>query len=62
MWEAAVAAGATLDELCRLDDGGYSKQFLVKLLAWKHTRDLVRIHSEDAVARAAKRKAKRSKR
>ena len=62
MWEAAVAAGATLDELCRLDDGGYPKRFLVKLLAWKQMRDLVRIHSEDAVARVAKRKAKRGKR
>lgn len=51
-----------MDELCRLDDGGYPKRFLVKLLAWKQSRDLVRIHSEDAVARAAKRKAKRSKR
>ena len=53
LWEAAIAAGATLDELSKLDD--YPKKFLAKLIAWHIKHRLVRMHEQDAVTKAAKR-------
>jgi hypothetical protein len=46
-WEAAIAAGATLDELQRLDQ--YPKQFRAKLIAWHGFHNAVAMHSQDAV-------------
>jgi len=59
LWEAAVAAGATLDELARLDQ--YPVQFQALLVAWHQKHMLVELHTADAVNRAADRRAKRKK-
>ena len=52
LWDAAIAAGATLDELEKLDEGGYSRALQIKLLAWHEMSRLVSMHVEDARARA----------
>jgi hypothetical protein len=57
LWEAAIAAGATLDELQRLDD--YPKPFLAKLIAWHQKHNIVRTHEQDAVARATEKRSKK---
>lgn len=56
LWEAAIAAGATLDELQRLDD--YPKVFLAKLIAWHQKHRIVRMHEQDAATRAAEKRSK----
>lgn len=61
LWDAAITAGAGLDELVRLDEGKYPKWFMVKLLAWKAMHDLVAMHSEDAVSRAIDRKSRKKR-
>jgi hypothetical protein len=49
-WEAAVSAGATLDELQAWDEGTgrYSKHFKARVIAWYQYHSLVRTHQEDA--------------
>ena len=47
-FEAAVAAGATLDELLRLEQ--YPKRFRAKLIAWFGYHRLVELHAQDASA------------
>ena len=54
-WEAAVAAGATVDELFRLEQ--YPTAFRAKLIAWFGAHNQVRMHQEDA----AREKMKRAK-
>lgn len=51
-WEAAVAAGATLEDLRRLDRGGYPPAFVAKLIAWHDTHRLIDAHIEDAKSMA----------
>jgi len=46
VFDAAIAAGATLDELARID--AYPKAFLAKLVAWHQLSNLIRVHQEDA--------------
>lgn len=59
MWEAAIAAGATLEEIDKIDRGEFSPRFIAKLLAWHTAHRLVGSHTEDAVAKAAKAQAKK---
>lgn len=47
-WEAAVAAGATLDELVKWEERSYPKQFMAKVVAWYQYHCLVKTHQEDA--------------
>jgi hypothetical protein len=47
VFDAAIAAGATLDELARIEK--YPKSFLAKLVAWHQMNNLIRVHQEDAV-------------
>lgn len=54
LWEAAIAAGATLDELAHLDD--YPPRFLAKLIAWYQKHNIVKLHEQDAMQRAMERK------
>lgn len=54
-WEAAVAAGATLDELKKLHAGVYPNAFIAKLIAWHNMHELVEANADDAVARDMKR-------
>jgi len=56
LWEAAIAAGATLDELYRLENGAYSGTFMAKLLVWHKYSRLISNHIEDAKAKAIKTK------
>jgi hypothetical protein len=53
-FEAAVAAGATLDELMRLEE--YPKMFRAKLVAWFGYHKLLELHTQDAVNRRPKAK------
>jgi hypothetical protein len=59
LWEAAIAAGSTLDELEKLSRGGYPRQFEAKLIAWHQQHKIVSMHEQDAVARAVERKNKK---
>jgi len=59
LWEAAIAAGATLDELNRLDD--YPARFQAKLIAWHQKHRIVLLHEQDAVSEAARKRAKKVK-
>jgi len=62
LWNAAIAAGATLSELEAIDQGGrFSGKFLAKVMAWKRIRDAIELHSSDAQATAAERKMKRGR-
>jgi hypothetical protein len=62
IWEAAIAAGASLDELVRLESGEYSGAFLAKLVAWYNMTNLITIHSEDAKNAALERRNKQRRR
>ena len=59
LWEAAIAAGATLGELCQLDS--YPKLFQAKLIAWHQKHRIVAMHEHDAAERAAEKKNKANK-
>ena len=61
LWDAAISAGATLDELEKVDQGGYKGKFLAKVMAWKRTRNFVDLHSSDAQASAAEKAAKKKR-
>jgi hypothetical protein len=57
VWDAAIAAGATIDELKKLDDGGYPPMFVAKVVAWRAISNAVGNNVQDAVAaKAAKKK------
>ena len=56
-WEAAIAAGATIDELFRLEQ--YPKSFRAKLIAWYGYHKLAELHAQDAVSSKMARKGKR---
>ena len=60
LWEAAVAAGAGLDDLWRLDMGHYPKWFKAKLIAWFRFHELLKLHRE--LARQPKGQPKPKKR
>jgi hypothetical protein len=58
-WEAAVAAGATMDELYRMERGEYPKWFVAKVMAWHNVHSLVEAHKEDASAIEAQKRARK---
>lgn len=49
-WQAAVDAGATLDELVKWDSGLYSRSFMSRVIAWYQLHGAVQAHMEDAMA------------
>lgn len=55
-WEAAIAAGATLDELQRLEQ--YPKMFRAKLIAWYSAHRSIENNVQDAVNQQMKKKHK----
>lgn len=57
--EAFIAAGATMDELLKYEEGGYPAWFAAKIVAWYRGHALVEANKDDAVAR--KMKAERKK-
>lgn len=46
VFDAAIAAGATLEELSKLES--YPKPFLAKLVAWHNFHSLIELHGQDA--------------
>lgn len=49
VWEAGIAAGATLTELQQLEDGKtFSQWFRASLIAWHRTHMQVEKHATDA--------------
>lgn len=48
-WEAAVAAGATLDELLKWANGEYPRPFMAKVIAWHILHNAVEMHFNDAM-------------
>lgn len=61
LWEAATAAGASLDELEKLEGGGYPVRFQAKLVAWHWLHQLVEQNKQDAVNRVMERRAKQQR-
>lgn len=58
-WEAAIAAGATLDELLKWEKiGGYPPLFKAMVMVWFERHRLFESHVEDAKAKAIKSKTK----
>jgi hypothetical protein len=53
-WDAAIAAGATLDELVKWEDGGYPTWFKAKVIVWHERKMLAENHTEDAKVQAMK--------
>jgi hypothetical protein len=56
VWDAAIAAGATMDELKRIDEGAYPSWFLSKVIAWHIASRQIASHRDDAVASSMKNK------
>ena len=54
LWDAAVAAGATLTELAELDN--FPKRFKAKVIAWYEGHNLIKLHQQAAAAAAVKKK------
>ncbi len=54
LWEAAIAAGATLDELARLDS--FPVKFQARLIAWHQKHELVAMHRQDAATKASEKR------
>ena len=48
IWDSAIAAGATLDELQKIRSGRYTPRFLASLVAWHMTHQQITSHTEDA--------------
>jgi len=61
LWEAATAAGASLDELEKLESGGYATWFQAKLVAWHQLHQIVEQNKQDAVSRVMERRARQRK-
>jgi hypothetical protein len=53
-WDAAIAAGATLDELMKWEDGGYPPWFKALVMVWHERKILAENHAEEARADALK--------
>ena len=53
---AAIAAGATLDELEKWAGGGYDPTFMAQVIAWYRADGLISQHAQDAVMRRRKRR------
>lgn len=59
LWEAAIAAGATLDELEKIDNREYSKRFLSRLMVWYERHMLHKAHVSEAESEYIKKKSKK---
>jgi hypothetical protein len=54
IWDAAIAAGASMDELKAIDEGQYPSWFLGKIIAWHIAHRQISSHSDDAVAKSVR--------
>lgn len=57
LWDAAIAAGATMDELHRMEMGVYPPTLLAKVIAWRKGSIAINNHTEAAKAKAMKEKS-----
>lgn len=56
--DALIAAGASIDELDKWINGGYSPRLLAWVRQWYISNALIKAHAEEASADSAKRKSK----
>lgn len=56
---AFVEAGATTDELLKMEEGKYPPWFVARIIAWYRGSILVSANKEDAIARKQQRESKR---
>lgn len=56
LWESAIAAGATLHDLWRMEQGLYPREFMAKVVAWHKGHVAVENHTEVAKVQAANKK------
>lgn len=56
LFDAAIAAGATLTELDMLIRGEFSQKLMARVLVWHKYKQLIEVNTQDAVARASERK------
>ena len=54
VWDAAIAAGATIEDLRKMDAGEYPPSLVAKLIAWYNGHRLIDAHSQDASMKASK--------
>jgi hypothetical protein len=47
-WEAAIAAGAGLDEMIKWANGEYPRAFMAKVIMWNELHRAVEMHIGDA--------------
>jgi hypothetical protein len=45
--DAAIAAGATLDNLEKLLAGGYDRNFVATIVAWNRSKGMIQSHMDD---------------
>jgi len=57
-FDAAIAAGATLDELQKLYYGGYPPKFMALVVVWHAMSSLINAHQQDAQNAAVRRQRK----
>jgi hypothetical protein len=46
--DAAIEAGATLEELKKIAEGKYANWFLAMLISWHDNKKLIEMHQEEA--------------
>jgi len=55
VFDAAIAAGATIEDLWKIDSGDYPTWFIAKLIAWSRGSKMIHNHSQDAASSKSKR-------
>lgn len=55
-WDAVFAAGGTLKDMERWEEGGFSVAFKARVVAWYKVHSLVEAHKGAAQNKAAKKK------
>ena len=56
--DAIISAGATLDEIEKFLEGGYSKEFTSSMVAWHRAKSMIQDHAADESSKKAKKKNK----
>lgn len=56
VFDSAIAAGANIEDLWKIDNGEYPPAFIAKLIAWNRGRKLIDNNVEDASIQQSKSK------
>ena len=59
--DAIISAGASLDEIQKFLDGGYSMELITTLVAWHRAGSMISDHAHDEQEKKAKREQKKNK-